>query len=93
MQQKQQKSDYEQHLEEHERQKHERPASNVSEMLSFMRTMMTGSEPRSLKGIETNQLPAYILSNKLDGETLEDCYQRLKHIELEEEREYGEKTQ
>jgi len=85
--QQQQKTDYEKHLEEHERMKHQPLAPDVKDLFSFMNKMNQEKEPRTLKGIPVKQLPAYLMGKRTEGETLEDCYQRLKKLELEEEKE------
>lgn len=79
------KQELEQQEREHEQQKHETVSSEVREMLSFMRSMKTATEIRSLKGVETNQLPKFISEQRRDGETFEECYQRLKKLEIEAE--------
>lgn len=80
----QKQSYYEQQLAEHEKLKHEPLAPSVKELFSFMNKMrQPNSEIRTLKGIPVEQLPAYLLDKRIDGETLEDCYQRLKALENE----------
>lgn len=93
IQQKQQKTDYEKHLEEHEQMKHQPLAPEVKDLFSFISKMNQQKEQRTLKGIPVEQLPAYLMGKRTEGETLEDCYQRLKKLEIQEENEHGEKTQ
>lgn len=90
--QQQQKTDYEKHLEEHEQMKRQPLPPNVRDLFSFVSKMNKQKEPRTLKGIPVEQLPAYLMGKRTEGETLEDCYQRLKKLE-QEENEHGEKTQ
>lgn len=69
---------------EHERQKHIRPNFSVTEMLGF--TKMNEKQPeRGLKDIPKEQLMAHVAQNKQPDETLEQCYQRLKAAETEEQ--------
>lgn len=69
---------------EHERQKHIRPNVSVTEMLGF--TQMNKKQPeRGLKNIPNEQLMAHVAQNKQPDETLEQCYQRLKAAETEEQ--------
>lgn len=88
IQQKQQKTDYEKHLEEHEQMKHQPLAPDVKDLFSFVSKINQEKEPRTLKGIPVEQLPAYLMGKRTEGETLEDCYQRLKKLE-QEENEHG----
>lgn len=85
-QQEQQKSDYERHLEEHEQLKHQRVDPAVSEVLSFLKqTVSSNAEDRSLKGVEPRDMIVHLKKHQQDGETLEDCFQRLKKLERESE--------
>ncbi len=69
---------------EHERQKYIRPNFSVTEMLGF--TKMNEKQPeRGLKDIPKEQLMAHVAQNKQPDETLEQCYQRLKAAETEEQ--------
>ncbi|RSO16243.1 DUF2752 domain-containing protein [Acinetobacter pittii] len=69
---------------EHERQKHTRPNLSVTEMLGF--TQMNKKQPeRGLKNIPKEQLMAHVAQNKQPDESLEQCYQRLKAAETEEQ--------
>lgn len=62
-------------LKQHEKSKHEKPAISLAEMLNKAKSEAVH---RSLKGIPTDQLYAYISQNKREGESHEQCYQRLK---------------
>lgn len=69
---------------EHERLKHEKPAVPFIEMMAF--TQMNMKQPkRGLKNIPTEQLMAHVSQNKRPDESLEQCYQRLKAAETEEQ--------
>lgn len=69
---------------EHERLKHEKPAVPFGEMMAF--TQMNAKQPaRGLKNIPTEQLMAHVAQNKRPDESLEQCYQRLKAAETEEQ--------
>lgn len=69
---------------EHERQKHEKPAVAFGEMMTF--TKMNAKQPeRGLKNIPTDQFMAHVAQNKRPDESLEQCYQRLKAAETEEQ--------
>lgn len=69
---------------EHERLKHEKPAVPFIEMMAF--TKMNAKQPtRGLKNIPTEQLMAHVSQNKRPDESLEQCYQRLKAAETEEQ--------
>ncbi|MFY4986152.1 DUF2752 domain-containing protein [Acinetobacter baumannii] len=69
---------------EHERQKHERPNINFKEMMGF--TQMNEKQPeRGLKNIPKEQLMAHVVKHKQPDETLEQCYQRLKAAETQEQ--------
>lgn len=69
---------------QHERQKHERPNINFKEMMGF--TQMNEKQPeRGLKDIPKEQLMAHVAQRKQPDETLEQCYQRLKAAETEEQ--------
>lgn len=70
---------------EHERQKHERPAVPFSELLKKANEERKAIEQSSLKGIPQEQLFAYVVQNKCDGETHKQCFDRLKAAELEHE--------
>ncbi|MCL9676941.1 DUF2752 domain-containing protein [Acinetobacter sp. ACZLY 512] len=69
---------------EHKRLKHEKPAVPFIEMMAF--TKMNAKQPtRGLKNIPTEQLMAHVSQNKRPDESLEQCYQRLKAAETEEQ--------
>ena len=69
---------------EHERLKHEKPAVHFGEMMAF--TQMNAKQPeRGLKNIPTDQLMAHVAQSKRPDESLEQCYQRLKAAETEEQ--------
>ncbi|KQD15818.1 DUF2752 domain-containing protein [Acinetobacter baumannii] len=69
---------------EHERQKHERPNINFKEMMGF--TQMNEKQPeRGLKNTPKEQLMAHVVKHKQPDETLEQCYQRLKAAETQEQ--------
>lgn len=69
---------------EHERLKHEKPAVPFGEMMAF--TQMNVKQPeRGLKNIPTDQFMAHVAQNKRPDESLEQCYQRLKAAETEEQ--------
>ncbi|MDS7933988.1 DUF2752 domain-containing protein [Acinetobacter sp. V91_7] len=69
---------------EHERQKYIRPNFSVTEMLGF--TKMNEKQPeRGLKDIPKEQLMAHVAQRKQPDESLEQCYQRLKAAETEEQ--------
>ncbi len=69
---------------EHERQKHEKPVVPFGEMMAF--TQLNTKQPeRGLKNIPTDQLMAHVAQNKRPDESLEQCYQRLKAAETEEQ--------
>ncbi|MFW1760589.1 DUF2752 domain-containing protein [Acinetobacter calcoaceticus] len=69
---------------EHERQKNTRPNHSFKEMIGF--TQMNEKQPeRGLKDIPKEQLMAHVAQRKQPDETLEQCYQRLKAAETEEQ--------
>ncbi len=69
---------------EHERQKNARPNYSFKEMMGF--TQMNEKQPeRGLKNIPKEQLMAHVAQHKQPDETLEQCYQRLKAAETEEQ--------
>lgn len=80
---KQQEQNYQQQLQQHERQKRQKPAVNLSEMMLFNKTAQ--QQQRCLNGVPADQLLAYVMQHKLDGETTEQCYQRLKALETQTE--------
>lgn len=82
---KRQQAYADQQMIEHERQKHEPISAESKEMLSFINKMRQPHEVRTLKGIPVEQLPAYLRDKRKQGETLEECYQRLKKREIEAE--------
>ncbi|MFU8924926.1 DUF2752 domain-containing protein [Acinetobacter puyangensis] len=68
---------------EHERLKQTKPAVGFAEMMAF--TQLNAKQPnRGLKDIPQEQLMAFVSAKKELNETLEQCYQRLKAIEMEE---------
>ncbi|MFX8907611.1 DUF2752 domain-containing protein [Acinetobacter baumannii] len=69
---------------EHERQKHERPNTNFKEMMGFVQINEKQPE-RGLKNIPKEQLMAHVVKHKQPDETLEQCYQRLKAAETQEQ--------
>lgn len=70
---------------EHERQKHERPAFSLADLLKQASTEVNTIKQSSLKDIPQEQLLAHVNQNKRDGETLKQCFDRLKAAELEQE--------
>ncbi len=69
---------------EHDRQKHARPNYSFKEMVGF--TQLNEKQPeRGLKDIPKEQLMAHVAQRKQPDETLEQCYQRLKAAETEEQ--------
>ncbi len=69
---------------EHERQKNARPNYSFKEMMGF--TQLNEKQPeRGLKNIPKEQLMAHVAQHKQPDETLEQCYQRLKAAETEEQ--------
>lgn len=69
---------------EHDRQKHARPSYSFKEMVGF--TQLNEKQPeRGLKNIPKEQLMAHVAQRKQPDETLEQCYQRLKAAETEEQ--------
>lgn len=69
---------------EHDRQKHARPSYSFKEMVGF--TQLNEKQPeRGLKDIPKEQLMAHVAQRKQPDETLEQCYQRLKAAETEEQ--------
>lgn len=70
---------------EHERQKHERPAFSFADLLKQTSTEVNAIKQSSLKDIPQEQLLAHVNQNKRDGETLKQCFDRLKAAELEHE--------
>jgi hypothetical protein len=70
---------------EHERQKHERPAFSLSELINKTNAERKEIEQSSLKNIPPEQLFAHVVQNKRDGETHKQCFDRLKAAELAQE--------
>ncbi|RKG30054.1 DUF2752 domain-containing protein [Acinetobacter guerrae] len=69
---------------EHERLKHEKPAVPFAEMMAF--TQLNTKQPeRGLKNIPAEHLMAFVAQHKAPNETLEQCYQRLKALEPQEQ--------
>lgn len=69
---------------EHERLKHEKPAVPFVEMMAF--TKMNAKQPqRGLKNVPAEHLMAFVAQHKAPNETLEQCYQRLKALEPQEQ--------
>jgi len=69
---------------EHQRQKNARPNYSFKEMVGF--TQLNEKQPeRGLKDIPKEQLMAHVAQKKQPDETLEQCYQRLKAAETEEQ--------
>ncbi|KQK67669.1 hypothetical protein AOX58_10885 [Acinetobacter baumannii] len=69
---------------EHDRQKYARPNYSFKEMVGF--TQLNEKQPeRGLKDIPKEQLMAHVAQRKQPDETLEQCYQRLKAAETEEQ--------
>ena len=71
-------------LRQHERSKHEKPAVAFGEMMGFQQ-MVQKQADRSLNGIPKEQLMAHVMQKKLPNESLEQCYQRLKAAEQNEQ--------
>lgn len=69
---------------EHEQHKHEKPAVSFGEMMAFTQ-MNTKQSERGLKNIPTEQLMAHVSQHKQPNESLEQCYQRLKALEQQEQ--------
>lgn len=82
---KRQETYYQQQIKEHEQQKHQSINPNVKDLFGFIKTIRQNTEVRSLKGISTEQLPAYLLGKRQEGESLLECYDRLKALELADE--------
>ncbi len=70
---------------EHERQKQARPTVSFSELIKQANEERKAIEQSSLKNIPQEQLFAYVVQNKRDGETHKQCFDRLKAAELEHE--------
>lgn len=74
----------EKQLQQHEQQKNAKPAFNLAEMMSYARVLKENPE-RKLKGIHDEAtMLSHLQQNRLEDETLDDCYQRLKALENEE---------
>lgn len=83
MQHKSEQQHHEQQLREHEQHKNAKPAFNLGEMMSYARVLREHPE-RKLKGFDDPaSLLAHLQQNCKDNETLDDCYQRLKALEIE----------
>ncbi|HFE9690786.1 TPA: DUF2752 domain-containing protein, partial [Acinetobacter baumannii] len=60
------------------------PNTNLKEMMGFVQ--MNEKQPeRGLKNIPKEQLMAHVVKHKQPDETLEQCYQRLKAAETQEQ--------
>lgn len=84
-----QEQHYQSRLKEHEEQKSQPINPSIKELFRFINKMRQpdndDSESRTLKGISIEQLPVYLMGKRNKGETLEDCFQRLKKLERESE--------
>lgn len=80
-----QKHHFEQQMREHEEYKNAKPAFDLGEMMSYARVLKENPE-RKLKGIyDEATMLSHLQQNRKENETFEDCYQRLKKLEIEAE--------
>lgn len=69
-------------FQQHEREKHQPINPDVRELFSFVNKIRKNEVP-ALKDIPVEQLPAHLMQKRRDGESLLECYNRLKATETE----------
>lgn len=79
------KDELDQSMREHERQKFQKPALSLAELMSKTMEEKKVIEQSSLNGIPQNQLFAYVDQNRQPGESIKDCFDRLKAAEQNQE--------
>ncbi len=76
-------------MREHERQKFEKPALSLAELMSKTKEEKKTIEQSSLEGIPQTQLFAYVDQNRQPGESIKDCFDRLKAAEQNKQNQEG----
>lgn len=79
---KRQEQHYQQTLRQHEQEKYQPINPDVRELFGFVNKIRKHEIP-ALQGIPVEQLPAHLMEKRRDGESLIDCYNRLKATETE----------
>ncbi len=79
------KDELDQSMREHERQKFQKPALSLAELMSKTMEEKKVIEQSSLNGIPQNQLFAYVDQNRQPGESIKECFDRLKAAEQNQE--------
>lgn len=80
---KRQEQHLQQQIDQHHQLKHAPIAPEMKEFTQFLTKQLKSHEPKTLKGIPNEQLPAYLMQQRQDGESLLECYERLKKLETE----------